>query len=147
MLSNSEYYDMIYGLGREDSNLNRARELYWKRFLDDRLPTEQRRLPSYKCFLNMSRRLHPIGFFYRYTGSRRPRTLDARQVESMFEYFEEGPITSRNKIRYKPYSGINKGADIAPRRNFCEWYVRQLVENLNYINYVLFVRLFFGQMR
>lgn len=159
MLSNSEYYDMMLCVGHKESNLNRARELYRQRFIDGRPPTEQRRLPSYQCFLNMSRRLHSTGSFHRSTGSGRPSTVDARQAELVLEHFEEEPTTSTRRAGTR--FGINHVAvwrilrddnrhpyhyrrtqelipsDFAPRRNFCEWYLRQLEENPNYVNYVL----------
>ncbi|KAM3956182.1 daughters against dpp isoform 1-T1 [Aphomia sociella] len=51
-------YDMddVKPKGHEDDNLNRAREPYRQRFVDARPPAEQRRLPSYRCFVVMARR-------------------------------------------------------------------------------------------
>lgn len=85
---------MIMCVGHEDGNLNRARELYRQRFVDGRPPAERRRLPSYQCFLDTSRRLHSTGTCHPPRPGGRPVAADPRQVEAVLEHFQEEPTTS-----------------------------------------------------
>ncbi|RVE40605.1 hypothetical protein evm_014745 [Chilo suppressalis] len=92
-----KYHEMMLCVGHEDGNLNRACELYRQRFVDGRPPVEQRRLPSYQCFLDMTRRLHSTGSFHRSPGSGRPTSVDPRQVEEVLRNFEEEPTASTRR--------------------------------------------------
>ena len=87
LLSNSEYYEMIFCVGASDGSRREASRLYFERFIDGRPVDECRQLPSLECFRKMVLRLQQSCSFHGFRREGRRRRLLWRRTRTYSRTF------------------------------------------------------------
>jgi len=150
----SEMADMHLMYGRADGNALAAQRMYHEYF-------PNRQVPNVRTFIAIDRHLRETGSFSAMCDRGRPRTeLQPEQEEQVLNLVEEHPEISIRRVATR--EGVAPKAiwrlfheqllypwhlqrvhalertDYLPRLNFCEWFVRQVIENPAFALLILF---------